>query len=221
MTVTSQPVQTPSVPMAAVNTIPDSSSTSLWGLPVESQRLRRKPANVWIKGNKGFRVGRRKTGPRQKKRIVKMTKADYINSQKMNVRNGGGKPKMMNPEGKIMVPVRLSIPKKGENTKKFIDFGNSWKHSEDGYNMQSVKVKRKKDALKALPRKGKQLKSHKSKDRNHGQIGAANSYRVKNEDGSITWGYVSSDGSYKVGMILNRADLIIHIFRRKLSAWTV
>ena len=186
--------------MVAAKSISNASSTSLWGLPVESQRLKRKPAKVWIKGKQGFRVGRRKTGLKQNKSNFKMTKSEYINSQKKNARNHGVKPEMGSHESKIKVPIRLSIPKKGEN---FVDFGNSWKHEdEDGKNLPSVKVKRKKDPSRVLPKKGKHMKSPKSHDRKHAKTGGAKSYRVKNEDGSITWGYVSSDGSYKVRKII-------------------
>ena len=80
-----------------------------------------------------------------------------------------------------------------ENTGKYVDFGNSWKHAED-YKTKSVKVKRKKQATSVRLRKGKHFKTPKSKDRK----GAVKNYRLKNNDGSITWGYVNNDGSYKV-----------------------
>ena len=97
----------------------------------------------------------------------------------------------------IKVPVRLSIPTSMENTGKFVDFGNSWKHDED-YKTKSVKVKRKKQTSDVLLRKGKHFKTKKSRDRNPARMGAVKNYRLKNNDGSITWGYVNNDGSYKV-----------------------
>ena len=54
----------------------------------------------------------------------------------------------------IKVPVRLSIPTRLENTGKFVDFGNSWRHDQD-YKTENVKVKRKKQAPVVLLRKGK------------------------------------------------------------------
>ena len=192
MTVNLQPVH----PNAMVALNSDSlrqqgaSSTTVWGLPLTSElpngRWKRKPTKVWVKGKRGFKIMRRKSGLKKKKMQVKLQKDDLNHSVKIQ-----------KLKSDIKVPVRLSIPTSMENAGKFVDFGNSWKHEED-YKTESVKVKRKKQSSDVLLRKGKHFKTKKSKDRNPARMGAIKNYRLKNNDGSITWGYVNNDGSYKV-----------------------
>ena len=161
-------------------------------IPVLIKRLKRRPEKVWVKGKRGFRLGRRKTAVRPKQWMVRLQKNS---KDKTKMSSHGEEKKMNKAENEIKIPARLNIPTKQEKKKSFVDFGNDWRHSAD-YGTSSVKVKRKKDPIS--DRKGKKMKESKKKSGEGKKMRRAKSYRMKTEDGSIKWGYVSSDGSYKV-----------------------
>ena len=161
-------------------------------IPVLIKRLKRRPEKVWVKGKRGFRLGRRKTAVRPKQWMVRLQKNS---KDKTKMSSPGEEKKMNKAENEIKLPARLNIPTKQEKKNIFVDFGNDWRHSTD-YGTSSVKVKRKKDPKS--DRKGKKMKKSKKKSGEGKKIRRAKSYRMKTEDGSIKWGYVSTDGSYKV-----------------------
>jgi len=179
---------------SAASIMQGSPSTRVWGVPMvghlPSPRAKRRPGGkVWVNGKKGFRLGRRKTAGKLDKRIVTVQEADNKSKAKSTK-------KTLKSEINVDIPERLSIPQQKDTRNSFVDFGNRWRHAAD-FQASSVKVKRKKNSKSDSPRKGKHLKRPKAKDKTKAQIRTAKSYRMKTEDGSIKWGYVNSDGSYK------------------------
>jgi hypothetical protein len=187
---------------------PGVSPFTVWGSPgadhLPNGRWKRRPDKLWVKGKRGFTLGRRKTGVKQKKKFRKIRKSVKAEDKHLPQPTSSDHSqetefliKKIKHKSNQTAPVKSVISTNSDENKTFVDFGNRWKNEEDNRS-SSVKVKRKHPASAPLPRKGKHLKSPKSKDRKTVKVATVKNYCIKNVDGSITWGYVTDDGSYKV-----------------------
>ena len=64
-------------------------------------------------------------------------------------------------------------------------------------NQVTASVPKRRKEIKLTGQRKMKKKAHSKHGRKRGRVANIHSYRVTNEDGSITWGYENEDGSFK------------------------
>jgi len=160
--------------------------STIWGRPSN------RPGKVWVKGELGFQLAKRKTGLKRKKILVKKSKSQKLNLGKQEHDDLASHfPRKVESSPNKVKDISLGKPRHEKKVLEFADFGSQLKKGRET-RPESVKVKRKGQLHVDLPRKKTKTKKLETL-----KVGLVTNYRVKNTDGSITWGYVNTDGSYK------------------------